>query len=93
MFPGILSKSRQGSMGSAAAHHNPIARLTGETRGDRSRRVSGEPMGAPDSHLEGAHAVHESMITGSMVSLGRVRSEGGGSNAITEESDASEESA
>ncbi|KAF1348505.1 hypothetical protein BDV97DRAFT_369777 [Delphinella strobiligena] len=92
MFPGILSKSRQGSMGSAAAYHSPIARLTGEARGDRSRRVSGEPMGAPDPHLEGADPVHESMI-GSMASLGRVKSEGGGSNAITEESDASEESA
>lgn len=64
MFPGIIAKSRQGSV--------------------TNRRVSVD-------QTDGEDRIHEAMSQ-SILSLGRIKSDGGASGAITEEEDASEES-
>lgn len=72
LFPGIFSKSRQGSITSPTATY---ARLN---NAESTRRVSNE--GGSGDH-------DDKLMTASLTGLGRVKSEGGASTAITEESE------
>lgn len=74
LFPGIFSKSRQGSV----TTQNPLARLNNAE--SSSRRGSVERVDEGDKAM-----------TDSLAGLGRVRSEGGTSAAITEESEVGDE--